>query len=186
MAAIVYETFGCKDAALVTPTTGGGTEADIYGIESVELSIEAESEQNYGDDAILSIWNHSQSGSLKFTTTYLNPDIYAAITGDTVDEDGSGTNQVDAVAFGTQNILTAESVCLKFTVTAKSSAGTSKEAIVYVYAARPISISPEGIEGKSLGKWVWTFELLQSALDESLAAVSPVAMGRFEIGPTSA
>ncbi len=183
---IIFETFGCEDAAILTPASGGATEQDIYGIQQVELGLEADQVENWGDDSLLSIWPHSQKGKLKFRTGYLDPNIVAAVTGETVTSSGSGESQVDKINFGSASLYDVSNLCFRFTLKAKSSTGASKRFKLYVYAARPAAPpTPDGLEGKSLGKFVFEFECLASSTDEILGTVDPAAMGRYEIGPVS-
>lgn len=84
------EGFSVTHAAILDGTTAV-TETDIYGVRTASITPDTQSVDNTGDDAVLSTWNLFNYGTLTIESGFIGFDLYAKLSGTTVDVGGTAT-----------------------------------------------------------------------------------------------
>lgn len=85
------EGFSVSHAAILDGTTAA-TETDIYGVRTASIAPDLGSADNTGDDGVLSTWNWFNFATLTVESGYIGFDLYAKLSGTTVDVGGIATS----------------------------------------------------------------------------------------------
>lgn len=84
------EGFSVTHAAIYDGTSAA-TETDIYGVRTASIAPDLGTFDNTGDDGILSTWNWFNFATLTVESGYIGFDLYAKMSGTTVDVGGTAT-----------------------------------------------------------------------------------------------
>jgi hypothetical protein len=187
-AAHKFTTKGVKDATLLVAASGGGapTEHDIYAIEKLDFEFKSDELEVWGDDTLLTTWVYGLKGTLKFETSYLDPDILTLVFGDAVDQTGSGGTQEDTIMIGTESVYNCSPSIFRFTMDAKDDSDVPHSSKVTFFKATPSGYPKfDGMDTKGRSKYAWVFALAPSDSDEEGDAINPKAMAKLVVGPTT-
>ncbi len=136
MATGIYEAFSISHAAILNGSTGAEL-ADIYGVREGSVSVDSDSYDNTGDDAVLSNWFWFNYAELTVSSGFVPFDVISLLTGAPV----TSTGDVWSMDLWTEDSLNQPSRPVLIRVPSKDSAGAVRvmDIVLFRVQFQPIS-----------------------------------------------
>jgi hypothetical protein len=170
----IYEAFSVSHAAILDGTTGAEA-ADIYGVRQGSVSINSDSHDNTGDDAVLSNWFWFNYAEITISSGYIPFSVIALLTG------APATSSADtwSLPMWTQSSLNQSARPVLIRVPSKDSAGAARVMDIILYRVQFMPMAFDGPNYKDGMTLNYTGRAVISPVDELGASLTEHAIGRL-------
>lgn len=174
MATGTFEGFSVSHAAILNGATGAEL-ADIYGVREGSVSVDSDSYDNTGDDAVLSNWFWFNYAELTISSGYVPFSVISLLTGDPV----TSTGDVWSTPLWSEGSLNQPSRPVLIRVPSRDSAGAVRvmDIVLFKVQFQPISFDgPTYKDGLVLN---YTGRAVISPIDEAGEVLPKKSIGRL-------
>lgn len=178
MATGIFEAFSVSHAAILNGSTGA-EDADIYGVREGSVSIDSDSYDNTGDDAVLSTWFWFNYAELTVSSGYVPFDVISLLTGAPV----TSTGDVYKMDIWTEDSLNQPARPVLIRVPSKDSAGAVRTMDIVLFRVQFQPISFDGPTYKDGLVLNYAGRAVVSPVDETGTALDRRAIGRLINSP---
>lgn len=170
----IFEGFSVSHAAILNGTTGA-EEADIYGVREGSVSVDSDSYDNTGDDAVLSNWFWFNYAEVTISSGYVPFSVIALLTGATV----TSTADVYTVDLWTEPSLNQPPRPVLIRVPSKDSLGAVRSMDIVLFRVQFMPISFDGPTYKDGLVLNYSGRAVISSVDETGDDLDVRAIGRL-------
>jgi hypothetical protein len=181
MATGIFEGFSVSHASILDGSTGAEA-ADIYGVREGSVSIDSDSFDNTGDDAVLSSWFWFNYADLTVSSGYVPFTVISLLTGTTV----TSTGDEWRMNLWTQSSLNQPSRPVLIRVPSRDSEGAVRTMDIVLFKVQFQPISFDGPTYKDGLVLNYAGRAVISATDETGTALPEKAIGRLINRPVAA
>lgn len=170
----IYESFSVSHAAILDGTTGAEV-ADIYGVREGSVSVNSDSHDNTGDDAVLSSWFWFNYAEIKISSGYVPFAVISLLTGAPATSSSDTWN----IPLWTASSLNQPPRPVLIRVPSKDSLGAVRtmDIILYRVQFQPIAFDgPTYKDGMTLN---YTGRAVLSTVNEAGTVLTERAIGRL-------
>lgn len=174
MATGIFEGFSVSHAAILDGSTGAET-ADIYGVREGSVSVDSDSYDNTGDDAVLSNWFWFNYAELTVSSGYIPFTVISLLTGDPVTSSGD----VWSIPIWSETSLNQPSRPVLIRVPSRDSAGAVRVMDIVLFKVQFMPISFDGPTYKDGMVLNYTGRAVISSVDETGQSLTKKSIGRL-------
>lgn len=174
MATGTFEAFSVSHAAILNGSTGAEA-ADIYGVREGSVSVDSDSYDNTGDDAVLSNWFWFNYAELTISSGYIPFSVISLMTGAPV----SSAGDVWTMPLWTMSSNNQPSRPVLIRVPSKDSAGEIRTMDIILFRVQFQPISFDGPTYKDGLVLNYSGRAVVSPVDEKGTALPEKAIGRL-------
>lgn len=174
MATGIFEAFSVSHAAILNGSTGAEL-ADIYGVREGSVSVDSDSFDNTGDDAVLSNWFWFNYAEVTISSGYVPFDVIGLLTGAPV----TSTGDTWSMPIWTQSSLNQAPRPVLIRVPSKDSAGAVREMDIVLFRVQFQPISFDGPTYKDGLVLNYSGRAVISPVDETGTTLTEKAIGRL-------
>lgn len=186
MATKIVESFSITHAAILDGDTGAEeVDGDIYGVREGSVSVDSDSYDNTGDDAVLSSWFWFNYAELTVTSGYVPFATIALLTGSTITSSGSAPNDYYNLPLWEEDSLNQPTRPVLIRMPSKDSNGVVRLLDIVLYKVQFMPISFDGPAYKEGLLLNYGGRALISSLDETGATLTNRAIGRLISKPST-
>lgn len=170
----IFEAFSVSHAAILDGTTGAEA-ADIYGVRQGSVSINSDSYDNTGDDAVLSNWFWFNYAEVSISSGYVPFSVIALLTG------APATSSSDnwSLPMWTEDSLNQPPRPVLIRVPSKDSLGAARTMDIILYRVQFQPIAFDGPNYKDGLVLNYTGRAVLSTVDETGSVLAKRAIGRL-------
>jgi hypothetical protein len=170
----IFEAFSVSHAAILDGTTGAET-ADIYGVRQGSVSVNSDSYDNTGDDAVLSNWFWFNYAEISISSGYVPFRVISLLTGAPV----TSTSDEWSLPMWTEKSLNQPPRPVLIRVPSKDSLGAVRTMDIILYRVQFQPIAFDGPNYKDGLVLNYTGRAVLSTVDETGDALTERAIGRL-------
>lgn len=170
----IFEAFSVSHAAILDGTTGAET-ADIYGVREGSVSVDSDSYDNTGDDAVLSNWFWFNYAEVTISSGYVPFSVISLLTGAPITSTGD-TWSMPIWTTSSQNQPTRP---VLIRVPSKDSAGAARTMDIILFKVQFMPISFDGPTYKDGLVLNYSGRAVVSPVDEKATVLPEKAIGRL-------
>lgn len=179
MATGIFEAFSVSHAAILNGATGAEA-ADIYGVREGSVSVDSDSYDNTGDDAVLSNWFWFNYAEVTISSGYVPFNVISILTGAPV----SSTGDTWSMPLWTQSSMNQPTRPVLIRVPSKDSAGAVRTMDIVLFKVQFMPISFDGPTYKDGLVLNYSGRAVVSPVDEKGAVLTEKAIGRLVNAPS--
>lgn len=170
----IFEAFSVSHAAILDGTTGAET-ADIYGVRQGSVSVNSDSYDNTGDDAVLSNWFWFNYAEITISSGYVPFQVISLLTGAPV----TSTADTWSLPMWTEKSLNQPPRPVLIRVPSKDSLGAVRTMDIILYRVQFQPIAFDGPNYKDGLVLNYTGRAVLSTVDETGDDLTERAIGRL-------
>jgi hypothetical protein len=170
----VFEAFSVSHAAILNGSTGAEA-ADIYGVREGSVSVDSDSYDNTGDDAVLSNWFWFNYAEVTISSGYIPFQVVSLLTGAPITSTGDNWS----MPLWTQSSLNQPSRPVLIRVPSKDSAGAVRTMDIVLFRVQFMPISFDGPTYKDGLVLNYSGRAVVSPVDETGTNLPEKAIGRL-------
>jgi hypothetical protein len=170
----IFEVFSVSHAAILDGTTGAET-ADIYGVRQGSVSVNSDSYDNTGDDAVLSNWFWFNYAEISISSGYVPFHVISLLTGAPI----TSTSDTWSLPMWTEKSLNQPPRPVLIRVPSKDSLGAVRTMDIILYRVQFQPIAFDGPNYKDGLVLNYTGRAVLSTADETGNALTERAIGRL-------
>lgn len=174
MATGIFEAFSVSHAAILNGATGAEA-ADIYGVREGSVSVDSDSYDNTGDDAVLSNWFWFNYAEVTISSGYVPFNVISLLTGAPV----TSTGDTWSMPLWTQSSLNQPNRPVLIRVPSKDSAGDVRTMDIVLFRVQFMPIAFDGPTYKDGLVLNYSGRAVVSPVDEAGVALPEKAIGRL-------
>jgi hypothetical protein len=174
----IFEAFSVSHAAILDGTTGAEA-ADIYGVREGSVSVDSDSYDNTGDDAVLSNWFWFNYAEVTISSGYVPFNVIGLLTGAPV----TSTGDTWSMPLWTQSSLNQQPRPVLIRVPSKDSAGAVRTMDIVLFRVQFMPISFDGPTYKDGLVLNYSGRAVISPVDEAGDDLPEKAIGRLLNSP---
>ena len=174
MATGIFEAFSVSHAAILDGTSGAEA-ADIYGVREGSVSVDSDSYDNTGDDAVLSNWFWFNYAEVTISSGYVPFNVISLLIGAPV----TSTGDTWSMPLWTQSSLNQPSRPVLIRVPSKDSAGEVRSMDIVLFRVQFMPISFDGPTYKDGLVLNYSGRAVVSPVDETGTDLPEKAIGRL-------
>lgn len=178
MATGIFEAFSVSHAAILNGATGAEA-ADIYGVREGSVSVDSDSYDNTGDDAVLSNWFWFNYAEVTISSGYVPFNVISILTGAPV----TSTADTWTMPLWTQSSMNQPTRPVLIRVPSKDSAGAVRTMDIVLFKVQFMPISFDGPTYKDGLVLNYSGRAVVSPVDEKGLALPEKAIGRLVNAP---
>jgi hypothetical protein len=176
------EAFSLSHASILNGTTGAELQ-QIYGCRTGTLSANISQYDNTGDDAVLSRWVWTDYATVTVESGFVNWNMYALITGDTIGSSGTAPNDYYSLPLWDIQSLNQPTQPMRLRSTSKD---TNQRIMTFDIVLYKVQFNPINFTGpayKTGLNFNCSGTALYSTQDEAGNALTNKTIGRIVISP---
>ena len=176
----IFEAFSVSHAAILDGTSGAEA-ADIYGVREGSVSVDSDSYDNTGDDAVLSNWFWFNYAEVTISSGYVPFNVISLLTGAPITSTGDNWT----MDLWTEPSLNQPPRPVLIRVPSKDSLGAIRTMDIVLFRVQFMPISFDGPTYKDGLVLNYSGRAVISSVDETGDTIDPRAIGRLVNRPVA-